>query len=270
MCHLTVRRIESFQLIWFSQVKDFARNFAPQVMLCSTNGSLYKTWICAAINLQECQLGGSLIPQVILCKSLSVLPGPFVPITLKCWFCSSKKSDFPLKATVVTSSVLIRMAAENMFLLVLLLCSAASFDRAEVMVAAASKHQRLPPAQGQYQPGRSSSRLQVYFCLQPKLLFWITFIIFIEHVYMYLGVFQQCLKNILSRTNEVTEWVPLLEGEIFVTCPLNTLEYNLVTAGRVTFAGHHSPVSPAAAIFRTKIVMCMFSNNRQRLVAGLW
>lgn len=95
MCHLAVRRNESFQLIWFSQVKDFARNFAPQVMQCSTNGSLYKTWICAAINLQECQLGGSLIPQVILRKSLSVLPGPFVPITLKCWFCSSKKSDSP-------------------------------------------------------------------------------------------------------------------------------------------------------------------------------
>lgn len=165
MCHLTVCRIESFQLVWFSRVKDFARNFAPQVMQCSTIGSLYKTWICAAINLQACQLGCSLIPQVILCKSLSVLPGPFVPITLKCWFCSSKKSDFPLKAAVVTFSMLIRMAAKNIFLLVLLLCSAASFDRAEVMVAAASKHQLLPPEQDQDRPGRSSSRLQVYFYL---------------------------------------------------------------------------------------------------------
>lgn len=162
------------------------------------------------------------------------------------------------------------MAAENIFLLVLLLCSAASFDRAEVMVAAASKHQLLPPAQGHYRPGRSSSTLQVYFCLQPKLLYWNTLIIFIEHVYTYLGVFHQCLKNILSWTNEGTEWVPLLEGEIFGTCPLNTQKYNLVTAERVTFAGHRSPVSPAAAIFRTKIVMCIFSDNRQRLVAGLW
>lgn len=85
---------------------------------------------------------------------------------------------------------------------------------------------------------------------------------------MYLGVFHQCLKNILSWTNGETEWVPLLEGEIFGTCPLNTRKYNLVTAERVTFCRSSQSCFSCSSYFQNK--NCDVYVQRQQTEISCW
>lgn len=109
-------------------------NFGPEVMQRSTNGwnGTRPEWI----NVQGASRAAASSLRLSSPRTFVCYWCRSFPITLKCWFCSSKKSDFSLKTAVL--NVFIKIAAESVFLLFrLVLCSAASFDRAEVIQTSA-------------------------------------------------------------------------------------------------------------------------------------
>lgn len=170
------------------------------------------------------------------------------------------------------------MAAENIFLLILLLCSAAFFWQSwgdgcsHIQASAVATSPGPVPARKELQQGAGLLLSCNLIC---TLRFW-------EHIYllsMFICIwvfstsvwnFYQCHLHFIQ--DKWGNWVgPAAGGEDIrnVSC-----KHTKVQPG-YSWEGHFCRLSQSQFSYSSyfqniKIVMCMFSNIRQRVVAGLW